>query len=337
VLQCGLYFDLRNPPAQRCPADRVYGFTLEVCEEADRLGIPAIWLSEHHAFDDGYLPAATAFAAAVAARTKRARIGTALVLAPLRAPAQLAEEAAVIDLISGGRFELGLGPGYRRQEFDLYGASFDDRRAVTVERARTVRQMLSECTVTPSPAQSRLPIWLGFQGPVGARAAGRLGEYLLSPDPKLIAPYSAGLAEAGLTAEDGRMGGNLGIWVSEDPERDWPAVRERLRYTWDSYGRHAAPEAKAARPSDPDRMRANGFGAGNQHFVIDTPERVAEHLVRLTAQTPISTVFFFTALGGMHEEMVREHVTTIGSRLVPLLNRVAPAAPGPAVSQEVRT
>lgn len=328
VLHCGLYFDLRNPPADRRPADRVYGFTLEVCQEADRLGIPAIWLSEHHAFDDGYLPAATAFAAAVAARTRRARIGTALVLAPLRAAAQLAEEAAVVDLISGGRFELGLGPGYRRQEFDLYGVGFDDRRSVTIERARTVRRMLSDGTVTPTPVQERLPIWLGFQGPRGARAAGRLGEYLLSADPSLIAAYSAGLAEAGLSINDGRMGGNLGIWVSEDPERDWPGVRERLRYTWDSYARHAATDG-AVRPSDPDRMRASGFGVGNRHFIIDTPERVAGHLLRFTAGTPISTVFFFTALGGMHEEMVREHVTTIGTRLVPLLDHAISIMPGP--------
>ena len=334
MLQCGLYLDLRNPPAERRPGDRVYGFTLEICQEADRLGIPAIWLSEHHAFDDGYLPAATAFAAAVAARTRRARIGTALVIAPLKAAAQLAEEAAVVDLISGGRFELGLGPGYRCQEFDLYGASFDDRRAVTIERARTVRRMLSDGTVSPPPAQERLPIWLGFQGPRGARAAGRLGEYLLSPDPRLIAPYSDGLAEAGLTIRDGRMGGNLGIWVSEDPERDWPVVRERLHYTWDSYARHAATDG-TARPCDPDRMRANGFGAGDRHFIIDTPERVAGHLARFTAGTPISTVFFFTALGGMPDEMVRNHVTTIGTRLVPLLDRVTRAMPGPAAPGEV--
>src|SRR4029077_4257233 len=100
---------------------RTYGFTLEACEEADRLGIHSAWFTEHHSFPDGYLPQPLTIAAAVAARTRKLRVGTSVLLAPLRTPIQVAEEAAVLDLISQGRLDLGISGGYMSQEYDLFG------------------------------------------------------------------------------------------------------------------------------------------------------------------------------------------------------------------------
>ena len=77
-MKIGVYFDLRNPPLWRRPWAEHYARSLELCEEADRLGAGAIWLSEHHFFEDGYLPQPLTFAAAVAARTTNVRIGTAV-------------------------------------------------------------------------------------------------------------------------------------------------------------------------------------------------------------------------------------------------------------------
>lgn len=111
-MKIGLYFDVRNPPGWREDWKRLYDFTLEVCEEADRLGAGSLWFSEHHLFTDGYLNQPLTFAAAVAARTRHARLGTAVLVAPIRTAAQIAEDAALIDLISGGRVDLGLGTGY---------------------------------------------------------------------------------------------------------------------------------------------------------------------------------------------------------------------------------
>ena len=68
-MRFGVYFDLRNPPGWRQDWARLYAFTLEMCEEAERLGADSAWFSEHHLFEDGYLPQPLTFAAAAAART----------------------------------------------------------------------------------------------------------------------------------------------------------------------------------------------------------------------------------------------------------------------------
>src|ERR1700674_3649137 len=121
-MNVGIYLDLRNPPAWRRPWADHYARSLELCERADRLGADSVWLSEHHFFEDGYLPQPLTFAAAIAARTRHVRLGTAVLLPALRQPAQLAEEAAIVDLISDGRLDLGVGVGYRVPEFAAFDA-----------------------------------------------------------------------------------------------------------------------------------------------------------------------------------------------------------------------
>ncbi len=94
---------------------------------ADAAGFDSIWLTEHHFTDDGYLPAMMPAAAAIAARTKRVEIGTFVLLAPFQHPLKLAEDVAVVDVISGGRIRLGIGQGYRQEEFDGFGVPREQR------------------------------------------------------------------------------------------------------------------------------------------------------------------------------------------------------------------
>ena len=161
-MRIGLYLDMRNPPRWRRPWARHYGRWLELVEEADRLGADSVWLSEHHFFEDGYLSQPLAFAAAVAARTKRARVGTAVVLPALKSAAQLAEEAALVDVISDGRLDLGVGSGYRVPEFDAFGADIARRYELVESRVDRVRELWASGTVVPAPVQDPVPWWGGF-------------------------------------------------------------------------------------------------------------------------------------------------------------------------------
>jgi alkanesulfonate monooxygenase SsuD/methylene tetrahydromethanopterin reductase-like flavin-dependent oxidoreductase (luciferase family) len=125
-MKLGLYLDMRNPPRWPTAWADLYRATIDLVVDAERRGARAVWLTEHHGFEDGYLSQPLALAAALAVRTRTLRIGTAVLLAPLRHPLHIAEEAALVDVLSAGRLELGLGAGYVRPEFEAFGA---DRRA----------------------------------------------------------------------------------------------------------------------------------------------------------------------------------------------------------------
>jgi alkanesulfonate monooxygenase SsuD/methylene tetrahydromethanopterin reductase-like flavin-dependent oxidoreductase (luciferase family) len=324
----GIYFDLRNPPGWRQDWSRVYSFALELCEEAEHLGADSAWFSEHHMFEDGYLPQPLTFAAAAAARTKRIRIGTAVLIAPLRRSVHLAEEAAVVDILSDGRLDLGLGAGYRPPEFDAYGAEFGDRYSATDRMVLELRKHWAGGDVTPPPRQSPVPIWLGYGGPQGARRAGRLGAGLMSLRREQLEPYQRGLRDAGLDPGLARMTGPVQAWVSEDPDRDWPLVAKHHAYQWDSYRRYMVEGTghPAPRPIDPDRSRANGLAPGLGNLLYATPDDAAERLRAHVRGLPVDTLLFWVSLAGMPEDIVARHVQTLCTRLRPLLTEESASA-----------
>ncbi len=320
-MKVGLYFDMRNPPQWHVEPARLYGFMLEMCEEAERLGIDALWVTEHHGFDDGYLSQPLTMLAAMAARTRRVRLGTGIVIAPLHAAVEIAEQAAIVDILSGGRLDLGLGAGYRVPEYELYGADISQRYAGTDARAREIRQLWETGAVTPGPVQDRLPIWMGYQGPKGARRAGLLGEGLLSPDPALYPTYRDALVEAGHDPATARMSGGLQSWVTDDPDRDWPTVAEHLAYQVNSYLRHAVEGTgnPLPKPADPDRMRARDPRGPLGYLYYGSPAEVAPRILDYTAGAPVETVYLWASIGGMPAEMVARQVQLVCSELAPLL------------------
>lgn len=317
----GVYFDLRNPPQWRQNPSRLYGFTIEACQEAERLGADSAWFSEHHLFEDDYLPQPLTLAAAVAARTSRIRLGTAILIAPLHHPAEIAEQSAVVDILSDGRLDLGLGTGYRVPEFELFDASLTAKYRQTDDTARRLRELWGPDGVKPGPVQQRLPIWMGYQGPQGAKRAGLLGERLLSVDATLWEPYSAGLAEAGHPVEVGMMSGGFQGWATDDPDGDWPVVSKHLAHQLDSYRRHMVEGTgrPPPKPVDLDRVVNQGGMAPLKSFTYGTPERVAEAIKAGTAGAPVDTVFLWASIGGMSEELTMRNIHTICTRLAPLL------------------
>ena len=120
-LRFGVLWPFRNPEFARVPWEQLYRTHLDLIADSEAMGFDDAWLTEHHFVDDGYSPSLLPIAGAVAARTTRIRIGTFLVLLPLHNPVRLAEDTATVDLISNGRFELGVGLGYRPAEFDDQG------------------------------------------------------------------------------------------------------------------------------------------------------------------------------------------------------------------------
>ena len=320
-MELGLFFDLRNPPGWRQDPARLYAFTLEAIEEAERLGVHSIWVTEHHLFEDGYLPQPFTFLAAAAARTKRIRLGTAIVLSSLRSAVQIAEEGAIVDILSNGRLEVGLGAGYRVPEFTLFNADFESRFRTNDARARDLRAIWTKGEVTPGPVQTRVPIWMGYQTPKGARRAGRMGERLLCPNGALWDPYREGLVEGGHDPAIGHMGGHIQGWVSEDPEADWPVVAKHLAYQTDSYKRYGAEGS--GRPTPPpvnvETLRSSDTAAGMGAFMLATPDVAAKKIKAHVGDAPVKHVHLWASIAGMPEAMVMQHIRTLCTQLAPRL------------------
>lgn len=329
-MRVGICFNLDNPARWGLNTSRLYGFILEMCEEIEHLGGDSVSFSEHHLWPDhGHLTQPLTYCAAAAARTKRIRIGTRVLLAPLRPATLIAEEAAVVDLISGGRLDLGLGAGYRVPEYELYEADINRRYTVTDMRAKEIRALWASGTLTPAPVQDPVPIWMGYMGPQGARRAGLLGEGLLAAEGRLWEPYREGLVEGGHDPAIGRMSGSVSGWVTDDPEGDWPAVSEHLQAKWDAY-RSLAVEGQGRRPPrpvDPEHLRSSPMenGAALRYFLHATPEEAAERIVREhCAGAPVQAIEIDAPTAGMPEKAVAQLVQTVCTRLAPLLHRHDP-------------
>src|SRR5229473_342565 len=152
-IRFGLWYDFRNPAQWRQPADRFYREILDQIAWGENNGFDDVWLSEHHFIEDGYLPSMLPAAAAIAARTKRIRIPLGVLLMPFHNPVRLAEDIAVVDAISGGRFELGVGVGYKVEEFEGFAVPFNERGGRTNEALDIIRKLL-DGERSPSRANS---------------------------------------------------------------------------------------------------------------------------------------------------------------------------------------
>ena len=125
-LRFGLWYDFRNPPRwRRDPAELYRGIVAQIAR-AEQLGWDDVWLSEHHFIDDGYTPSMLPLACAIASATTRMQIGTSVLLLPLHDPLRVAEDAATVDVMSGGRFQLGVAAGYRKGEFTEFFADMQE-------------------------------------------------------------------------------------------------------------------------------------------------------------------------------------------------------------------
>jgi alkanesulfonate monooxygenase SsuD/methylene tetrahydromethanopterin reductase-like flavin-dependent oxidoreductase (luciferase family) len=123
-----------NTDAEPYPHRDVHARVTRQILHADELGYDYAWVAEHHFSNEyGIMPDVFVYAAYLAALTKRIKIGTAVVTLPLANPLRVAENTAFVDILSNGRFALGLGSGYRKYEFDGFGIDFDARRDIQEE------------------------------------------------------------------------------------------------------------------------------------------------------------------------------------------------------------
>ncbi|HQV56547.1 MAG TPA: LLM class flavin-dependent oxidoreductase [Ilumatobacteraceae bacterium] len=314
----GLFFDLRNPPQwERSWADH-YAETIDLAVSAEQRGCRSAWVTEHHQFDDGYIPQPLTFLAALAMRTSTMRLGTGIVLAALRHPRHIAEEVAIVDLLSNGRVELGLGAGYVAAEFEMFGADITKRMTTTDAVAAEVRDLLWSGQMKPPAAQPQVPIWIGYQGPQGAGRAGRLGLGLLAPRPDLLEPYRAGLVEGGHDPAIARMGGLVDLIIASDPERTAQRIAPHAFYQRATY--NAAATATAIKQPDDESLArtAAGLRARDKPGTkVVTPDEAQSILRPIVDGAPIHHLYMWATIAAMPADTVDEHIDLLFTQVAP--------------------
>jgi len=279
----GLRFDCRNPGFARVKLADRYRALLEMCEWADQRGALFVSLSEHHGAVDDYLPSPLVMAAAVAARTKSMRIGINALIAPFHDPLRLAEDAAVVDLLSGGRLDLTIAGGYVKSEFDMFGVALSERPAKVEEAVATLRAAWSAepfqfrgrtVRVRPSPARPGGPrIMLGGTSEAAARRAARIADGFVPSEPTCWQFYRDECLKLGKADPGAGMTGHGDVVIlAEDPEAAWPEIGPYFLHETNSYGAWQAAANVATtyrRQESIDALRATG------QYRILTPDEYA--------------------------------------------------------------
>lgn len=155
--------------------------TVALACRAEELGFESFWIAQHHfGIQRGHSPSPLVVLAAVAERTERIRLGTAVVVAPLEDPIRLAEDAATVDALSGGRLELGLGAGADPETARRFGRDHDRRREDLRNTVETLIDLIEGGRIMPDERSLRERIWLGTASRSGMELAARLGTGVLS-------------------------------------------------------------------------------------------------------------------------------------------------------------
>ncbi len=252
------------PPRFGAQRTRLFECALDQVSWADALGFDVVGLGEHHSAEDGYNPSPLILASAMAARSKRITLRTSVLLAPLYDLPKLAEDAAITQIISNGRLQLGIGAGYRPVEFETFGRQLGDRWAAMGEACEFLKLAWSGrafewqgrmLTISPRPEPCAPPILLGGSSPAAARRAAHIADGWFPPlDARLWQPYreeciALGKQDPGAYPQQGP----IFLWVAHEPERAWnmvmPHVLHQLKsyseWTIEAFGKPAGPYAFA--------------------------------------------------------------------------------------------
>lgn len=292
-----LRFDLRAP-AFGAPATDLYAAAIEMCAWSESRGAALAVLSEHHGAEDGHLPAPTLLAAAIAARTTKLSIIMAAVVLPLWDPVRLAEEMAVLDLISKGRVIYALGIGHRAAEYEQFGIDVhrrgeiaDDYLPLLLEllRGNSVEYKGRRVTVTPACSSPTGPtVMIAGGSPAAARRAARHGLGLVSQTyrPELEDIYDAECRAHG--REPGFVQfpdptGPTAVFVADDIDRAWHELGPHLLHDARmaaSYRPGGDAVASISRAETVDELRAER-GAYRVLSVAEAAETMATGLLPL--------------------------------------------------------
>jgi alkanesulfonate monooxygenase SsuD/methylene tetrahydromethanopterin reductase-like flavin-dependent oxidoreductase (luciferase family) len=340
-MDVGLLFSFRNPPQWRAPFPEFYAEQLRQVQLAEDLGFDTIWLTEHHFAEDGYSPSLFPLAAAIAARTTRVRIGTYLLVLPLHHPVDVGESAATIDVLSNGRFDLGVGLGYSPREFGGYGISLRERGSRMEEGIAILRGMMTEdpfsfegkhyrladVSLMPKAVQEpHIPLWVGASSRRGIERAARLGcHYLGYGVAAAQETYDAALLDNGRSPGDHHAAQLRWVHVASSRGQGWDDAQDHVHYMLSVYARW---HAEAAEGSDDYGLTqvppAAELRHTDQHMfggpIIGTPNEVAAELTDMVKTIRTTHLVLGMHLPGLDPAKTRHSMELFAKEVLPALS-----------------
>lgn len=304
----GIWYDFRNPDQWRKPMTRMYAEYLDQIAMAEELGFGSVWLTEHHFQPDHYAPSPLVIAAAIGQRTKTMRIATDLMVLPLHDPVRIAEDVATLSLLTDGRFDLGVGIGYRAKEFEQFGREMKYRPSLIEEGIEILRRAwagepvdfhgkrytVHNHPITPHPDKQPRIFIGGLADPAIERAA-RIADGFLPSGTIGMDHYLKTLADLGRDPAAGMI--MHGCWsiIAPDPEAEARRVGPHAMYQnniYRSWGVWGPPE-ETPPFATPEEALEGGF------YEIWDADMAVSRLQALIDQYPqIRDIHFWAQLPG---------------------------------------
>jgi alkanesulfonate monooxygenase SsuD/methylene tetrahydromethanopterin reductase-like flavin-dependent oxidoreductase (luciferase family) len=339
-MHLGIYVNAQHPAGD--DPSRRFAETVEQVRLIRTLGFASIWGGEHHATPGYHYFPLLPFLQRLAAEADGLWVGTNLILLPLHNPVEVAEIGAFLDVITGGRFLLGVGLGYRPEEFAIFGVPMAERVSRLVEGVEIIRRLWTEdavvhhgrhwrldgVTIRPRPLQRpRPPILVGSQVPAGIARAARIADgWLAVPVPTVdefatqVAAFADARAAAGLPPSR-YVGRLIEVACGSDEET---AIRRAAPYLLEKYAAYLSwgiPGITLDPTAAPDvqlrRLAANRFAVGSPAQVVEA--LLAQHRAGVTHAT------MRVSWPGMRQDDILAGLELLGREVLPEVRRRATA------------
>ena len=319
-----LRYDLRQPDFCTATSAELYRAAIDQCAWGEQNGFIAAHLSEHHGSSDGYCPAPLLLASAVAARTETLMLYIAALIAPLHEPVRLAEQLAVLDIISQGRVLPVISAGYRAEEFAAVGRSLSDRKDYMdmigpfLGKAWAGEPFEHEgrtITITPRPhSQPRPPILMGGSSRAAARRAARDGDYFIPSALEIFEMYREELAKLD-KPDPGPMppSATAVVFVAEDPADYWEQIAPHLLHETNMYADWAET---AGIPTPYQHCETLEELRHSHSYKVYSPAQMIEITRGMAADEP---VLFHPLCGGIHPELAWQSLHLFRDEVLPAL------------------
>jgi len=328
---------------------------MELMYESETLGFDSVWPAEHHFSEYGYCASPQVSLAAVAAKTKRIRLGTGVVVLPFHNPIRVAEDFAFLDLMSDGRVDFGVGRGYQPIEFKGFGiadkqadsrAMFDEgielvRRCWTDERVNFKGKyyQVEDLEVRPKPYQQpHPPIYMACLSPSTFKLAGRHGFNVMTSGAfgltaeqakQGVADYRAGRAEAGHDPAGGKVALMLKTYTGETMDGARKDYGGPCQWYYDTIAKYVAPPigqdaikgyemyaAARGRKVEFDRL------VNTPLMVVGDVDHCVEKISRVALEYGFDEMLCWTRIGGLENKKVLRSMELMSGMVMPRVRKI---------------